>query len=190
MITSTFLVDFNLAFRSLSNAGDTISQSNSSLRDRRKKNNTKSFPGFWMLANSWSTSKDNDGNDVITLIDDTVHGDVFAAGCLFFYYITRGLHPFDNVDGRGSIVNNIKNKNAANFNSINFTFKCKSKINHKIFQLILELKKGHFAYETIRKLIGDPPTDGTQLLQIAAQELGDLLPRWFHHFAHLHLIQK
>ena len=106
-------------------AGDAISQSNSSLPDRRKKNNyTKSFPGFWMLANSWSTSKDNDGNTVITLTDDaTVHGDVFAAGCLFFYFITRGLHPFEDPDGRGSILINIKNKNAASLNSINFTLK-------------------------------------------------------------------
>ena len=76
-----------------------------------------------MLANSWSTSKDNDGNDVITLTDATVHGDVFAAGCLFFYYITRGLHPFEDPDGRGSILINIKNKNAASLNSINFTLK-------------------------------------------------------------------
>ena len=81
-----------------------------------------------MLANSWSTSKDNDGNDVITLTDDaTVHGDVFAAGCLFFYYITRGLHPFEDPDDRVSILINIKKKNAASLNSsIKLTFKCKS----------------------------------------------------------------
>ena len=99
-------------------AGDAISQSNSSLPDRRKKNNyTKSFPGFWMLANSWSTSKDNDGNTVITLTDDaTVHGDVFAAGCLFFYYVTRGMHPFVDAHAK-SILINIKNKNAASLNS-------------------------------------------------------------------------
>ena len=76
-----------------------------------------------MLANSWSASKDKDGNDVITLIDATVHGDVFAAGCLFFYYITRGLHPFEDPDGLESILINIKNKNAANFNSIKLTLK-------------------------------------------------------------------
>ena len=76
-----------------------------------------------MLANSWSASKDKDGNDVITLIDATVHGDVFAAGCLFFYYVTRGLHPFEDADGRGSILNNIKNKNAASLNSIKLTLK-------------------------------------------------------------------
>ena len=76
-----------------------------------------------MLANSWSASKDKDGNDVITLSDATVHGDVFAAGCLFFYYITRGLHPFEDPDGRGSILINIKNKNAASLISIKLTLK-------------------------------------------------------------------
>ena len=83
----------------------------------------KSFPRSWMLANSWSASKDKDGNDVITLSDATVHGDVFAAGCLFFYYITRGLHPFEDPDAHESILINIKNKNAANFNSIQLTLK-------------------------------------------------------------------
>ena len=76
-----------------------------------------------MLANSWSASKDKDGNDVITLSDATVHGDVFAAGCLFFYYITRGLHPFEDADGRGSILINLKNKNAASLISIKLTLK-------------------------------------------------------------------
>ena len=89
--------------------------------DKNSNDKDKSFPGFWLLANSWSASKD--GNDVITLIDATVHGDVFAAGCLFFYYITRGLHPFEDPDDRVSILINIKNKNAANFNSIKLTLK-------------------------------------------------------------------
>ena len=90
----------------------------------------KSFPGFWMLANSWSTSKDRDGNDIITLTDATVHGDVFAAGCLFFYYITRGVHPFEDPDGQGSILINIKNKNAASLNSIKLILKIYQYVRH------------------------------------------------------------
>ena len=89
-----------------------------SLPDHRinKNNYSKSFPGFWM-SNSWLTSKDQDDNTVITLIDATVHGDVFAAGCLFFYYITRGLHPFEDPDGLESILINIKKKKAVSLKS-------------------------------------------------------------------------
>ena len=150
-----------------------------SLPDHRinKNNYSKSFPGFWMLSNSWLTSKDQDDNTVITLIDATVHGDVFAAGCLFFYYITRGLHPFEDADAE-SILINIKKRNVAGLNSIKLTLEIGQNfksLNSSDFHL--ELDKKNFAYETIKKLIGDPPTDGTQLLQIAAQNFGDLLPR-------------
>ena len=75
-----------------------------------------------MLANSWSTSRDKDGNTVI-LVNATVHGDVFAAGCLFFYFLTRGLHPFEDADTQGSILNNISNKIVASLNSKVITLK-------------------------------------------------------------------
>ncbi len=67
--------------------------------------------------------------------DATVNGDVFAAGCLLFYFLTSGLHPF----GRDlkSILENISKSdpvrlggdlNSPLFNEINdliliFTFK-------------------------------------------------------------------
>ena len=74
-----------------------------------------------MLTGSWSTFKDKDGNTVI-LVNATVHGDVFAVGCLFFYYITRGLHPFENADA-GSIVINIINNTIGSLNSKVITLK-------------------------------------------------------------------
>ena len=75
-----------------------------------------------MLAGSWSTSKDKDGSTVI-LFNATVHGDVFAAGCLFFYFLTRGLHPFEDLNTQGSILNNISNKIVASLNSKVITLK-------------------------------------------------------------------
>ncbi len=70
-----------------------------------------------MLAGSWTEFTDQDGNVSIQL-NPTVHGDVFAAGCLFFYFLptptTRGLHPFG--DAR-TVLGNISAKNPVNLNS-------------------------------------------------------------------------
>ena len=67
-----------------------------------------------MLPRSWSTVLDE---DLHLLIEPTatVYGDVFAAGCLFFYYLKRGLHPFGDVK---SILNNIEENNPVNLHSM------------------------------------------------------------------------
>lgn len=44
----------------------------------------------------------------------TVHGDVFTAGCLFFYLLTGGSHPFGSPD---KILTNISKSNPVNLNS-------------------------------------------------------------------------
>ncbi len=41
---------------------------------------------------------------------------------------------------------------------------------------LIDEDEQHFAFESIKNLIGDPPTDGTPLLQIAASEFEDILP--------------
>jgi hypothetical protein len=76
-------------------------------------------PKYWMLPHSWSTDLDQDGKVLIKPIA-TVYGDVFAAGCLFFYFLKRGLHPFGDME---SILKNIEEKNPANLQSIKFCFK-------------------------------------------------------------------
>jgi hypothetical protein len=72
-----------------------------------------------MLPHSWSTDLDQDGKVLIKPIA-TVYGDVFAAGCLFFYFLKRGLHPFGDME---SILKNIEEKNPVNLQSIKFCFK-------------------------------------------------------------------
>jgi serine/threonine protein kinase len=42
----------------------------------------------------------------------TLHQDIFAAGCLCFYFLKRGVHPFG--DNAPSIINNIKERNPVN----------------------------------------------------------------------------
>ncbi len=90
--------------------------STSTARDNLK--DSSSHPGIWMLAGSWSEFTDQDGN-VLIQVNPTVHGDVFAAGCLFFYFLPtptkRGLHPFG--DAAETILDNIlRKKNPINLN--------------------------------------------------------------------------
>jgi serine/threonine protein kinase len=39
---------------------------------------------------------ENMDNNVIELPHGTIQSDTFAAGCVFFYFLTRGKHPFGN----------------------------------------------------------------------------------------------
>jgi serine/threonine-protein kinase/endoribonuclease IRE1 len=43
----------------------------------------------------------------------TIKSDTFAAGCVFFYFLTRGLHPFGNAF---EILNNISKNNPIELN--------------------------------------------------------------------------
>ncbi len=136
-------------------------------------NPTRDHPGIWMLAGSWSEFTDHDGN-VLIQVNPTVHGDVFAAGCLFFYFLTRGSHPFGDT---GTILANISANNPINLNSkvdLNYNLHCDG---HNLICLI-ELEQNHFANKSIRNLIGEPPKEsGTQWLQIAGRTFRDVLPR-------------
>ncbi|XP_046633261.1 uncharacterized protein LOC124312821 isoform X5 [Daphnia pulicaria] len=108
-------------------------------------NTSLCHPKYWMFPRSWSTILDQDGRLLIKSTA-TVYGDVFAAGCLFFYFLKRGLHPFGHME---SILNNIAENNPVN---------------------LYRLHKGHFAYELIKDMIGEPPQNGTQFLRIAATQ--------------------
>jgi serine/threonine protein kinase len=48
----------------------------------------------------------------------TPNQDIFAAGCLCFYFLKRGAHPFG--DDPSSILNNIQKRNPVNLKSISF----------------------------------------------------------------------
>jgi serine/threonine protein kinase len=58
----------------------------------------------------WRLDETTDNNQTPTPID--YNQDIFAAGCLCFYFLTRGVHPFG--DDAPSIINNIKERNPVN----------------------------------------------------------------------------
>jgi serine/threonine protein kinase len=54
--------------------------------------------------------------DVKTKVRGSQSCDVFALGCVFFFYFTQGIHPFGDGD-KYLVQNNIKNANLVNRNS-------------------------------------------------------------------------
>lgn len=149
-----------------------------------------SHPACWMLPGSWSSDADEDGREIISS-SPTVHGDEFAAGCILFYFLTRGSHPFGRSSAKASsILENVAKMDPVNLKSITFQLFILNaalfipvtalQANDKFqltFGLIAELDSNHFAFECIKDLIGKPPTDGTQRLRKAADQLSDVLPR-------------
>ena len=71
-------------------------------------------PKYWTLYGSWSSTKENDSFRLINPTA-TVNGDVFAAGCILFYFLKRGLHLFG-LDAK-SILANITNNYPINLKS-------------------------------------------------------------------------
>ncbi len=71
-----------------------------------------SHPKYWTRAKYESLPVDQEGKRSIPRA--TVNGDIFAAGCLFFYYLTGGFHPFGNTN---SIVANISKMEPVNLKS-------------------------------------------------------------------------
>jgi serine/threonine-protein kinase/endoribonuclease IRE1 len=78
-----------------------------------------SHPTCWMLSRSWESSKDTDGKEIITPKPATVNGDVVAAGCIFFYFLTRGSHPFGS--SKTNILINLAKMDPVNLKGI-FSF--------------------------------------------------------------------
>jgi hypothetical protein len=73
-------------------------------------------PKYWMLPDVCSPNRQSRKKITFAF---TVYGDVFAAGCLFFYYLSRGLHPFGNVNA--SIPVNIAKNMPVNLNSMQYS---------------------------------------------------------------------
>ncbi|KAK4004425.1 hypothetical protein OUZ56_006158 [Daphnia magna] len=82
--------------------------------------------------------------------------DVIAAGCILFYYLTRGENPFGN-DSK-SILINLKKKNPVNLPRLDE--------NH--------FGENHFAYEPIKNMI-TPPGKGLNRLHIANEKFKEAL---------------
>ncbi len=108
--------------------------------------------------------------------------DIFSAGCLSFYFLKRGLHPFG--DESSSILENIQKRNPVNLKGNFFCLiliKTKRFTVNVHFSAITQQEKGvwEFAYEPIENMIGDPPTDGKSWLLIAKTCFMKALPRMF-----------
>lgn len=73
-----------------------------------------SHPKYWMRSKNFeSLPIDSEGKRLI--VRASVHEDMFAAGCLFFYYLKRGSHPFGEVK---SIMANISAKDPVKLKGI------------------------------------------------------------------------
>ncbi|KAK4004397.1 hypothetical protein OUZ56_006132 [Daphnia magna] len=100
------------------------------------------------LRKYWTLSEETDS---LEGIEDATE-DVIAAGCILFYYITRGKHLFGN--DFESILINLEEKNPVNLE---------------------DLGKNHFAYEPIKNMI-NPPGKGFNWLHIANEKFKKVLP--------------
>jgi serine/threonine protein kinase len=65
---------------------------------------------YWRLLNEKIKQKQPNSDQ-----NPTPHQDIFSAGCLCFYFLKRGVHPFG--DDASSILENIKKRNPVNLNS-------------------------------------------------------------------------
>ncbi|XP_045030936.1 uncharacterized protein LOC116936145 isoform X2 [Daphnia magna] len=99
------------------------------------------------LRKYWTLSEETDS---LEGIKDATE-DVVAAGCILFYYLTRGGHLFG-CDSK-SILINLKKNNPVNLEN---------------------LGKNHFAYEPIKNMI-NPPGKGFNWLQVANEEFKEAL---------------
>ena len=62
---------------------------------------------FWMAQELLNVPSNNS-----TPIRGSIKSDIFSAGCVFFYFVTRGIHPFGDED---SVQGNIRAGNIVNF---------------------------------------------------------------------------
>ena len=83
-----------------------------------------SKPEFWGLPDEENSEEDDDDEEDQDYKEETVEeeepngtteGDEFAAGCMFFYFVKRGLHLFGNAD---CILENIKKSQPVNLDGI------------------------------------------------------------------------
>jgi serine/threonine protein kinase len=66
---------------------------------------------FWMPKELWIVPDNNS-----TPIKGSIESDIFSAGCVFFYFVTRGIHPFgDDKFDNSEIQQNIVDGNVVNF---------------------------------------------------------------------------
>ncbi len=83
-----------------------------------------SKPEFWGLTDEENSEEEDDDEEDQDYKEETVEeeepngtteGDEFAAGCMFFYFVKRGLHLFGNAD---CILENIKKSQPVNLDGI------------------------------------------------------------------------
>ena len=67
---------------------------------------------FWMPKELLNLSNNNS----TPVVKGSIKSDIFSAGCVFFYFVTRGIHPFgDDKFDNSEIQQNIVDGNVVNF---------------------------------------------------------------------------
>jgi hypothetical protein len=70
---------------------------------------------YWMPKLNIVREDQNINFEKIMTFRKTMKGDIFAVGCIFFYYLTRGSHLFCKIrEDFASILLNIHNKKTVN----------------------------------------------------------------------------
>ena len=77
------------------------------MRSARKK--------YWLAPRKEDNGTDPELISSLEEIYSTEEDDIFAAGCLIFYFLKKGVHPFG--DDLKSIEKNMKEKNPINLQS-------------------------------------------------------------------------
>ena len=91
--------------------------------DRGTHTNSSGFKGTYNWAAPECFPPENSMENTNTeMIRGTNKSDIFSAGCVFFYYVTRGIHPFGDLEDNRrydieDIVGNIKKINPVNLAS-------------------------------------------------------------------------
>ncbi|KAK4004085.1 hypothetical protein OUZ56_005828 [Daphnia magna] len=114
---------------------------------QKMKEGEKNFEMELCLRKYWTLSEETDS---LEGIQDATE-DIIAAGCILFYYLTRGGHLFGD-DFESNLIN-LKEKNPVN---------------------LKRLCENHFAYEPIKNMI-NPPGKGFNWLQVANEKFKEAL---------------
>ena len=100
--------------------------------------------------------------------------DIFSAGLVFFYFVTRGVHPHGETTNSSDeiVLRNIKNNNQVNFYSkfLNLPeiVENYSHIHFSPSLLCTELRTNHFATAAIRGMTQSQPKNRASLIEVLA----------------------
>lgn len=102
----------------------------------------------WMAPELLNSMSNSSTNHTAVEMEGSSESDLFSAGCVFFYFVTRGIHPY----GESDVVENIRQNKRVNIASIVCLFQLSINNWPINLMLYLELNNDHFAVDIINGL--------------------------------------